>query len=250
MTTLLVIVLLGFGIGVALGLTGVGAGAVLTPALVLFAGVRPVVAVGTSLVFSVITKTAGSAQHIRQGTSDLRMVRWMAAGSLPAAVVSLTLVHTVVSKGVLLDVFTQRAITAALVVVAVVMTLRFLNRLPSRVRPASPRALTGLGALLGVMVALTSVGSGSVAIAVLGLLTPLGVASLVGTDMVHAALLAAVTAPFYIAAGHVDLPLALGLGIGSVPGVIVGSRLAKVLPERVARGAVLVAVWAAALKLV
>lgn len=246
----MLVVLLGFAIGVALGLTGVGAGAILTPALVLFAGVRPVVAVGTSLVFSVITKTAGSVQHVRQGTCDVRTVRWMATGSLPAAVISLVLVRTVVPRGVLLDVFTQRAITAALVLVAVVMTLRFLNRLPARSRPAPAAALVGLGVVLGVMVALTSVGSGSVAITVLGLLTPLAVSSLVGTDMLHAALLSLVTAPFYLAAGNVNLGVALGLAIGSVPGVIVGSRLTALLPERVTRGAVLVAVWAVALKLV
>lgn len=244
------VILLGFGIGVALGLTGVGAGAILTPALVLFAGVRPVVAVGTSLVFSVITKSAGSVQHLRQGTCDVRTVRWMATGSLPSAVISLVLVHTVVPKGLLLDVFTQRAITAALVLVAAVMTLRFFNRLPRRSRPAPAGTLVALGAVLGVMVALTSVGSGSVAITVLGLMTPLTVASLVGTDMLHAALLAAVSAPFYLAAGSVDLGLALGLAIGSVPGVIVGSRFTALLPERVTRGAVLVATWAAALKLV
>lgn len=244
------LVLIGFAVGAGLGLTGVGAGAVLTPALVLFAGVHPVVAVGTSLVFSVITKTAGAMQHIRQGTADPRTVLWMAAGSIPVAIVSLLLVRLVVPRGVLLDVFTQRAITAALILVALVLTLRFFNRLPVRRRPAAPVALVALGVLIGVMVALTSVGSGSIAIACLGLLTPMAVASLIGTDMAHAALLSMVTAPFYVLAGTVDYTLALGLALGSIPGVVVGSRLAAWLPERVTRGAVLVVVWVVALRLI
>jgi uncharacterized membrane protein YfcA len=78
----------------------------------------------------------------------------------------------------------------------------------------------------------------------------MAVASLVGTDMAHAALLSLVTAPFYMLAGTVDYTLALGLAVGSVPGVIVGSRLAAWLPERVTRGMVLVVVWAVALRLV
>lgn len=249
MTSIPLLILIGFGVGIGLGFTGVGAGSLLTPILVLFAGVHPVTAVGTSLVFSAITKSAGSLQHLRQRTADFRVVRWMAAGSVPSAIASLVLVRTVV-KGVLLDAFTQRAITGALVVVAIVLTLRFLNRLPVRTTPPPPAALVALGVLVGVMVALTSVGSGSVAIAFLGLLTPFAAASLIGTDMTHAALLSFVAAPFYVAAGTVNYALALSLAIGSIPGVIIGSRLAARLPERVTRGAVLVVVWVVALRLV
>ena len=249
MNSIPLLILLGFGVGIGLGFTGVGAGSLLTPLLVLF-GIHPVTAVGTSLVFSAITKTAGSLQHLRQKTADFRVVRWMAVGSLPSAVVSLILVRTIVPKGVLLQVFTQRAITGALVLVAVVLTLRFLNRLPVRKTPAPPVVLIGLGVLVGAMVAITSVGSGSIAVACLGLLTPMAVASLVGTDMTHAALLSYVTAPFYMLAGTVNYEVALGLAIGSVPGVILGSRLTKRVPEPVTRGAVLVVVWAVALRLV
>ncbi len=238
------LILLGFAVGVGLGFTGVGAGSLLTPILVLF-GVHPVTAVGTSLVFSAITKTAGSLQHLRQRTADLGIVRWMAVGSVPSALISLILVRTIVPRGALLDVF-----TGALVLVAIVLTLRFLNRLPVRTTPAPPAALIALGALVGAMVALSSVGSGSIAVASLGLLTPMAVASLVGTDMTHAALLSFVTAPFYIAAGAVNYEVALGLAVGSIPGVILGSRLTTWVPERVMRGAVLVVVWAVALRLV
>jgi hypothetical protein len=247
MSAFLLTVLLGLGIGVALGLTGIGAGSVLTPALVLL-GVRPAVAVGTSLLFSVLTKPVGAAQHIRQGTTDLHAVRWLATGSISAAVVSLVLVHTVIPPGVLLDTFTQHAIAAALVLTAIVLTLRLTNLLPRRRGIAGESALTAVGVVVGVMVALTSVGSGSVAIAMLGVLTSLGVAQLVGTDMLHAALLAAVTAPFYIAAGNVDIGLALALAIGSIPGVVIGSRLSVAIPERFTRGTVVAAVWLVALK--
>jgi uncharacterized membrane protein YfcA len=247
MTGFPLIVLLGLGIGVALGLTGVGAGSVLTPALVLL-GVRPAVAVGTSLLFSLLTKPVGAAQHLRQGTVDRRAVRWLATGSLPAAVVSLLLVHTVIPSRVLLDSFTQHAIAAALVIVAMVLTLRLTNRLPRPAGVVTKRRLVLVGVGIGVMVALTSVGSGSVAIAMLGVLTTLTVPQLIGTDMLHAALLAAVTAPFYLASGTVDVGLALGLAVGSIPGVILGSRLAVAIPERFTRGTVVAAVWLVALK--
>lgn len=249
MNSLPLLILLGFGVGAGLGFTGVGAGSLLTPLLLLF-GMHPVTAVGTSLVFSAITKTAGSLQHLRQKTADFRIVRWMALGSVPSALVSLVLVRTIVPKGVLLDAFTQRAITGALVLVAIVLTLRFLNRLPVRKTPAPPAALVTLGVLVGAMVAITSVGSGSIAVACLGLLTPMAVASLVGTDMTHAALLSFVTAPFYILAGAVNYEVALGLAIGSIPGVVLGSRLTTWVPEPVTRGAVLIVVWAVALRLV
>jgi uncharacterized membrane protein YfcA len=211
-------------------------------------GVRPAVAVGTSLLFSVFTKPAGALQHFRQGTTDVRAVRWLATGSVPAAVASLVLVRTVVPPGVLLDGFTQHAIAAALVLVAVVLTLRLTNLLPRRSTAAPRIALVGVGVIVGVTVALTSVGSGSLAIAMLGVLTPLTVAQLVGTDMLHAALLAAVTAPFYVASGNVDVGLALGLAVGSIPGVVLGSRLTVVIPERFTRGTVVAAVWLVALK--
>ena len=247
MHNLPLIIILGFGIGALLGASGVGAGSVLTPALVLL-GVRPAIAVGTSLVFSLLVKPVGAAQHLRQGTADLRTVRWLATGSLPTAAASVLLVHTVIPSRVLLDSFTQHAVAGALIVVALVMTLRLTNRLPQRSGTLHPAALVAVGAFVGLMVALTSVGSGSIAIAMLGVLTPLGVAQLVGTDMLHAALLAAVTAPFYLASGSVDVGLAVGLAIGSIPGVVVGSRLTVAMPERFTRGTVVAAVWLVAIK--
>lgn len=247
MSTFLLLVLLGFGIGVALGLTGVGAGSLLTPALVLL-GSGAAVAVGTSLLFSLITKPLGGLQHLRQGTADLRAVRWLAAGSLPAAIVTLGVVHTLIPSGASLDHFTQRAMAVALVLVALVMTLRLCNLLPQSRQTTAPGALVGVGAAIGVMASITSVGGGSMAIAALSLLTPLTVPQMVGTDMVHAALLAAVTVPFYLAAGTVATGLALGLAVGSLPGVVVGSRLAVAIPDPITRGSVLAAVWIVALK--
>ncbi|MHB8719204.1 MAG: sulfite exporter TauE/SafE family protein [Candidatus Dormibacteria bacterium] len=240
------LIVLGFAVGAVIGATGVGAGAVLTPVLVLL-GVRPAVAVGTALVFSLLTKPVGAAQHLSQGSADLRVVGWLAAGSLPAAAASLLLVRTALPSRILLDRFTQHAIAGALLVVAVLMTLRLGNRLPRRTRPPRAAVLAATGAAVGAMVSLTSVGSGSIAIAALSVLTPLAVSALIGTDMVHAALLAAVTAPFYLAGGSVDLGLALALGLGSIPGVVAGSRLSVTLPERVTRGTLVAALWLVAL---
>lgn len=243
----------GLLIGISLGLTGVGAGAILTPALILIYHVRPATAVGTSLVFGVLTKAAGALQHVRQGTADLHVVGRLALGSVPAALVSaggLLWLSRHGLRGAALDAFSQRAIAGALVLVAIVMTLRFLGRLPSREKTAGTTRLVLLGAGLGLTVAITSVGSGSIAVAALAMLTPLGIATLVGTDMVHALVLSIVTAPFYVISGHADLAFAGWLAVGSIPGVVIGSRLAYRLPEQVTKGAVLLAVWYVAVKLV
>lgn len=240
------IILLGFGLGVTLGISGIGAGAILTPTLVVL-GIRPAVAVGTSLLFSLFTKPAGALQHLRQGTTDLRMVGWLAAGSVPAAVLSVVLVRTVIPRAAL-DQFTQRAIATALVTVAVVLTLRLTNLLPRRASAVPGVALAGTGVFIGAMVSLSSVGAGSVTITALGLMTPLSIRALVGTDMVHAALLTAVTAPFFVASGDVDVRLAVALALGSIPGVLLGSRLTLLIPERLIRGIVVALVWAVALK--
>ena len=245
--------LFGLLIGLSLGLTGVGAGSVLTPALVLIYHVRPTTAIGTSLVFGVLTKIAGTWQHLRQKTVDLQIVMRLAAGSVPAAVISVAGLAWLTRHGLggaALDTFSQRALAGALILVAIVMTLRFFGRLPQRGDRAPTRWLVLLGVGLGVTVAITSVGGGSIAVATLAFLTPLGIASLVGTDMTHALILSVVTAPFYILYGHADVGLAAWLAVGSIPGVVIGSRLAYRLPGVVTKGAVTLAVWYVAFKLV
>lgn len=207
-------------------------------------------AIATSLMFTLVTRGAGSIQHFRQGTIDLRTVRWLATGSLPTAVVAALLAARLLPPSMAgTDQLRAKLVAGALFIAALLLTWKFFARRPGGGGAASPARLVAFGVLIGAMVAITSVGTGSIAMAGLAVLTPLGVARLVGTDMLHAALLAAVTVPVYALRYQFDLPLVLVLLAGSIPGVVLGSRLAYLLPERVTRLTVLLAVWSLALKL-
>lgn len=241
-------VLIGLGLGIALGISGVGGGVLLTPLLILAMRVQPTVAVGTSLAFSLVTKLFGGLQHLRQGSIDRGTVLWLACGSVPAAATTALLVNTL-GRGLVTDEVTRRLVLLAVLLAAVVMTARVTGVFKPRERSIGGPALIPVGAVLGVVFALTSVGSGSIAVAILVVITALPIARLVGTDVAHAAIMAAVTAPFYFAGGRVDMPLLGALLVGSIPGVVLGSRLAVLLPERVVKGVLVVAMWAVAVKL-
>lgn len=243
----LAIVLFGLGLGVSVGLTGVGGGSFLTPFLILVLRTHPAVAVATSLVFTLVTRAVGSVQHLRQQTVDLKVVRQLAIGSVPAAIAA-SLVLSRFAGGSSSDSIRAHLIQACLVVAAAVLTYRLF--VPARPGHGdnNPLKLTLLGVLVGTMVALSSVGSGSVAVAGLIGLTSLPVARVVGTDMVHAVILAAVATPLVLMQTSFDFHLALLLILGSLPGVVVGSKLAVRVPEPVTRLTVTVAVWTLALK--
>ena len=243
----LLVVVLGLGIGVSVGLTGVGGGSFLTPFLILVLRVHPAVAVATSLVFTLITRAVGSVQHLRQRTVDLKVVGQLAVGSVPAAVGSWLLLTHLISAGNS-DGVRSHLIQVCLLIAAAVLTYRFFVPLRPGQGTNHPVKLALLGVLIGAMVALSSVGSGSVAVAGLIGLTSLPVARVVGTDMVHALILAAVAAPLALLQTPFDFHLAALLIAGSLPGVVIGSRLAVLVPERVTRFTVAVAVWTLALK--
>ena len=244
----LLIVLFGLGVGISVGLTGVGGGSFLTPFLVIVMRIHPAVAVATSLVFTLITRAAGSVQHLRQGTVDFRVVRQVAIGSVPAAVVSSVLLSRFISGTNASDTVRARLIQACLLVAACVLTYRLLLPAKPGHGDNDPVKLALLGVLVGTMVAVASVGSGSVAVAGLVGLTSLPIARVVGTDMVHALILAAVAAPLALLQTTFDVHLAFLLLLGSIPGVVAGSRLAVLVPERFTRLTVTLAVWTLALK--
>lgn len=238
----------GLGLGIALGLSGVGGGVVLTPLLILWLRLPAAVAVGTSVAFSLVTKAVGGVQHLRQGTVDRTTVLWLAAGSLPASFIT-SIAANLWLRPILTEVATQRLVAAAVVLSATVMTLRMFGVVHPLSNPLPKPALAPFGALLGAVFALTSIGSGSIALAALVVVTSLSVSRLVGTDVAHAALMAAATAPVYLAGGRVDIPVLVPLLAGSLPGVVIGSRLAVRLPERVIKGTMLLAVWAIAARM-
>ena len=231
----------GLVVGILIGLTGMGGGVLMTPLLVLGLGMPATAAIGTDLAYSAITKLAGTWQHCRQGTVDMRVVRAMAIGSVPAtlvAVATLFLLHSIDATAV--NAVLERFIGALLLVAAALM----LHKLWRSTRGATVATtehivtfptgkLIAIGAFGGFLVGLTSIGSGSLIIALLVITVSLTPEKLVGTDVAHAFLLVGAAALAHLFVLHdVDVKLAAKLLVGSIPGVLIGSRLTVWVPRR------------------
>lgn len=238
----------GFGVGLLVGLTGVGGGALMTPLLIFGFGITPAVAVGTDLAFAAITKTNGVWVHARQATVDWRIVRRLASGSLPAALITLAVLgqidtHTEQAQG-----FITTTLGLALILSAGALLWRLRRAAGNDTTGQQPElsqaeqqrtekrrtlATVATGVVLGVLVTLTSVGAGALGAAVLFWLYPrLSAARVVGTDLAHAVPLAALGGLGHWQMGTVDLTLLGALLIGSLPGIYLGSRLSAALPEQ------------------
>ena len=234
---------LGFVVGFLVGLTGMGGGAVMTPVLILLGWARPVMAVGTDLVCGAVTRVVGAFVHFRQETVDFTIVKRLSLGSIPGALVGLALLGLWRSRGGgAMDRAVVRLLGLALVCVALSLFARSLQGRRGRivgdiVNSNTPPWLTSLiGALIGCLVSLTSVGSGSLIVACLVVMYPaVPLKRIVGSDIVHALFLLAVSALGHIGMGSVDVPLLGGLLIGSLPGVWLGSRMSAIFPEKVLR---------------
>jgi len=245
-----------FAVGTLIGLTSMGGAALMTPFLILIIGVRPVLAVGTDLVYSAITKLVGAAMHWRQQNVDMRTALYLACGSIPggtAGVLALGYFHR---SGVDVDQWLRRAIGVVLVTVALILLVRTLHvRNPKRTAPEwllQHRAAwtIGWGVLVGFAVGLTSVGSGSLIVPFLLMLYPAAPALMVGTDVLHASILVSVTALLHIQANHVEWRLLPALLTGAIPGVLLGSYLATRLPVRTLRLGLSVVLLTTGVKLV
>lgn len=237
------LVLAGLIIGVFVGVSGVGGGSIMTPVLMLLAGMNPLAAVGTDLLYSVPTKLLGATVHHRQGTVNWRLVRYLVLGGVPAAVVGLVTLSAL-QQHLGLDAVNnalKRGLGYTLMLVSVAIVLKPLLLRWSRrseqddaivwTRGEVARVIT-LGAVVGFMVSLTSIGSGSLTVPMLYFLVPrLGIRRLVGSDVAFAAILIPVAAAGHLQMGHVNLGLAASLLAGSLPGVVVGSRLCARVPD-------------------
>jgi uncharacterized protein len=235
------LLLMSFLIGLLVGLTSMGGAALMTPFLILVLGVRPVLAVGTDLAYGALTKITGAWMHWRQGTVDLKVVRHLALGSLPGVIAGAIVISYLRSRGAHTDGYVRVALGVVLVCVSIVILLRSLV---PKVLPPLPlewfhrnakTATTIWGAAVGFAVGLTSVGSGSLITPFLMMIYPGKLPLVVGTDVFHAAILVSAGACFYVGTGQVDWKLVPILLIGSVPGVMLGSRLATRLPPRTLR---------------
>jgi uncharacterized protein len=226
-----------FGVGILIGLTSMGGAALMAPFLILVVGIRPVTAVGTDLVYGAVTKIIGSSVHLKQGTVDFPVVRRLATGSIPGGILGALLVILLPRVTHEAERFEQRAIGVLLVLVAVVLLARLAMGTTHAPSEERMKFLQGpgtviWGALVGFCVGLTSVGSGSLLASFLMMLYPSKTAKVVGTDVCHAALLVSVTGIAHAASGGVEWNLIPLLLPGSVPGVLLGSRLAVYVPAR------------------
>lgn len=229
----------GLLVGLLVGLTGVGGGSLMTPLLVLLFGVSAKTAVGTDLLFAALTKIVGSAVHGSRESVEWTIVRRMAMGSVPAALLTLGVMAMVGDVGkatehvILISLASLLALTS-LAVAGRKWLFRHAHDFAAR---RSPGAVTGgtilLGALIGIAVSISSVGAGAIGVTVLLVLYPrLPVARIVGSDIAHAVPLALIAGTGHWLMGDVNGTLLTNLLIGSIPGVIVGSYLSSHAPDR------------------
>ncbi|MBK7766174.1 MAG: sulfite exporter TauE/SafE family protein [Sulfuritalea sp.] len=229
----------GFAVGLLVGLTGVGGGSLMTPLLVLAFGVRPVTAVGTDLLYAAITKSGGSWVHHRHGNIDWRITGLLAAGSVPAAALTLLLLARIGVDGHGASGLISTALGFALLLTAasLIFRQRLLALARRRAREAGPARRTALltvlvGALVGALVSISSVGAGALGVTALSFLYPqLATRRIVGSDIAHAVPLTLVAGLGHWWLGSVDIPLLLNLLLGSLPGIALGSHLVTRVPE-------------------
>ncbi|HLH28744.1 MAG TPA: sulfite exporter TauE/SafE family protein, partial [Acidimicrobiales bacterium] len=245
-------------VGFLVGLTGAGGGALMTPMLILLFGVKPTAAISSDLVAAVLMRPVGAAVHLSKGTVNLRLVAWLVCGSVPTALLGAYLLH-VLGNSSSAQKSVELALGAALLLGAAAMVLRYLldRRSGERrrgtvhrvvVRPV-PTVLIGMTG--GIVVGMTSVGSGSLMIVLLLFLYPmLGANQLVGTDLTQAVPLTLAAALGALVFGHVEFAVTVSLIIGSVPGVLVGAFFSSRAPDRYVRPAITFVIFASGLKYV
>jgi len=232
----------GFMVGFLVGLTGVGGGSLMTPILIVLFGVHPATAVGTDLLYAAATKTAGSLVHGYNRTVDWRVVRRLAAGSVPMTVVTTWGLSFIDINGAAARLLISGVLTVALFVTALALLFRerIVGRYAARVGALAPEriaALTvGVGAALGVLVSVSSVGAGAIGVTTLILLYPrLPIARIVGSDIAHAVPLTLVAGIGHWWLGSINLALLIPLLLGSVPGIVLGSHIVTRVPEKALR---------------
>ena len=250
------VILSGLGVGFVVGLTGMGGGALMTPILVLLFGVEPLTAVSSDIVASMVMKPIGGAVHWQRGTVKKPLVRWLMLGSIPSAFLGV-LVLRKFGTGPALQGQVKVALGVALLVVVTGLIVKPLlgarrkpgdSMIPFVVKPL-PTLLIGI--IGGVIVGVTSVGSGSLIIIMLLMLYPrLRLSELVGTDLVQAVPLVTSAAIGHLLFGSFKLGLTSAILIGSVPGVFLGARFSSRAPDYLIRPALIVVLTVSGTKLV
>jgi len=249
-----IVALAGLLVGFVVGLTGMGGGALMTPILVLLFHFEPLVAVSSDIVAAFVMKPVGGAVHWRRGTGHRGLVLWLMLGSIPAAFAGVLLLRSFGSEQVIQSVV-KNALGVALLVVACGLIVRPLLQRQVRDEPPAPLAVARvrtliIGVIGGLVVGITSVGSGSLMIVMLLILYPrMRLSQMVGTDLVQAIPLVGSAALAHLIFGDFHFSLTASILVGSIPGVFVGARFSSRAPDYVIRPALIVVLTASALKL-
>ena len=243
-------------VGLLVGLTGAGGGALMTPMLILLFGIKPSSAISSDLVAAVLMRPVGAAVHLFKGTVNLRLVGWMVAGSVPMAFFGSFLLRELGNTAAA-EQKVEILLGTALLVGAAAMVLRYvLDRRSGRRRIGTiqhvqvrPLPTIAIGMIGGLIVGLTSVGSGSLMIVLMLFLYPLlSAGQLVGTDLTQAVPLTAAAALGALVFGHVEFGVTASIVLGSVPAVLIGSFLSSRAPDRYIRPIITFVIFASGLK--
>jgi uncharacterized protein len=227
----------GLFIGFLIGLTGMGGGALMTPFLVIVMKLDPVLAVGTDLAFAAITKMIGGFQHYREGNTSIKYVLWMAVGSLPASYLGAQIVLKMNPR--IVHEVMPVILGIVLIIVGIIVLIRVLNVLTPRdgnkINWPHPVGLILIGAAGGFLVGLTSIGGGTVIMALMMIFFTIPLNYMVGLDVMHGALLAGTAATTYAFAGQTDWSLMALMLLGSIPGAWLGVWSITRLDRRLVR---------------
>ncbi|MDL4815693.1 sulfite exporter TauE/SafE family protein [Actinomadura opuntiae] len=249
-----------FLVAIVVGLTGMGGGALMTPMLVTFFGVSPLAAVSSDLVAAAVMKPVGSAVHYRQGTINMRLVGWLCAGSVPAAFSGVLLARAL-GHGSGVEDLISKAMGVALLIAAGGLVVRGLLSRRDRDRPGAadgeapeirvrPLPTVLIGLVGGLVVGITSVGSGSlIIVALLALYPALKANQLVGTDLLQAVPLVFAAAIGHLLFGDFQMQVTAALLVGSIPGVYLGSKISSRAPGGLIRRVLALVLVASALKM-
>jgi uncharacterized membrane protein YfcA len=232
----------GFAVGALVGMTGVGGGSLMTPLLILLFGIHPATAVGTDLLYASATKTVGTAVHGASRTVDWRVVGRLALGSIPMTALTLWVLSQLGAESPGVNTLITSVLSVALFVTAVALVFRKkivskYGRYLMAIDPKKTRNMTiGMGAILGVLVSISSVGAGAIGVTALILLYPhLPMARVVGSDIAHAVPLTLIAGLGHWVLGLTDVGLLGSLLMGSIPGIIIGSYAAPRMPDTALR---------------
>lgn len=244
---------LSFVVGIIVGLTGIGGASLITPMLIFVFQVPASVAVSSDVVAATLMKVVGGVKHWRQKTVDIQAVQWLAFGSVPGSLIGVGIlywiqgIHDLNLDRILLRLL---GITILLITLVALVQLMLMIVAPSLELPSFPklnletwsgRAIAiSIGVVLGCIVGMTSVSSGSMFALVLIALFRLDAQKLVGTDLTQAAILLSVTSLGHLTLGTVNWALVIPIWVGSIPGVLIGAKLCQIAPQKVLRFAVYV----------